>query len=272
VQHAIKLDGYLTPKDAIFRTSTLGALSIPELLAECEQSAFGRGTETVFDPAVRQSWELPAAKVHARTLQKLEFYLKHGAQALAPHYDVELRPYKLVIYQEGGHFDAHRDTVRGDGHIGTLVLILNSTYSGGELEITHNGQTEVVTGPYSWVAMYGDCLHKINPVTSGTRVSLIFDVYKGDPVSRKVKGRYYDYDKEEEGNKDFWSDDYYQPPPREADAIRGGTAEDRQIILDGVSQELDTSESVVICLAHKYPLCQAVPEFLKGGTWRCTSC
>ena len=89
-----------------------------------------------------------------------------------------------MIYKEGGHFDAHRDTVRGDGHIGTLVVILNSEYIGGELEVTHGGRTEVVTGPYSWVAMYGDCLHKINPVTSGTRVSLIYDIYGAAPVGR----------------------------------------------------------------------------------------
>ena len=122
---------------------------------------------------------------------------------------------------------AHRDTVRGDGHIGTLVLILNSEYTGGELEITHSGQTEVVTGPYSWVAMYGDCLHKINPVTSGTRVSLIFDII--NPV--RERGRHAaaqdgedeesvdeesesDYD-EEDGDEDdgrFWEDQYQNLP------------------------------------------------------------
>ena len=117
--------------------------------------------------------------------------------ALAPHLRLTVRPYKLVIYKESGHFDAHRDTVRGDGHIGTLVIILNSEYTGGELEVTHGGRTEVVTGPYNWVAMYGDCLHKINPVTSGTRVSLIYDIYgtvPGDVTPTWVAA----YDEEED--------------------------------------------------------------------------
>jgi hypothetical protein len=50
----------------------------------------------------------------------------------------------------------HCNTVHNCCHMGTVVVILNSKYTGGELEITHGGRTEVVTGPYNWVAMYGD--------------------------------------------------------------------------------------------------------------------
>jgi hypothetical protein len=28
-----------------------------------------------------------------------------------------------------------------------------------------------------WVAMYGDCVHRVKPVLSGTRVALIFDLH-----------------------------------------------------------------------------------------------
>jgi hypothetical protein len=169
---ALRTDG----GSVIYKSSTLGTLNISELLAGCQEPV-RKETDTV-----RRSWEIPAAKLEASTLKLLAIRLGYFSDLryLAANQDLDLRPNKLAICQEGGHFDANSDTVRGDGHIGTLVLILNSEYTGGELEITHNGQTEVVTGPYSWVAMYGDCLHKINPVTSGTRVSLIFDVYAGD--------------------------------------------------------------------------------------------
>jgi hypothetical protein len=233
----------------LLKSSTISSLNIHELLTECQESPFGRGAETVFDPTVRKSWEIPAAKLNADTLSKIMSTMY--CSQLAPNSNVELRPYKLVIYQEGGHFDAHRDTVRGDGHIGTLVLILNSEYTGGELEITHNGQTEVVTGPYNWVAMYGDCLHKINPVTSGTRVSLIFDIYATP--------------KEFESYEGFWSEEYYEPHHTDPKKVRGVSEGIQQVILDGLNQALEGSESVVICLGHKYPHNQTTPAFLKGG-------
>jgi hypothetical protein len=231
----------------LFKSSTLGALNIPELLAECEQSAFGRGTETVFDPAVRNSFEIPASKLNLSTLKSLAGEMRGRCYWMAANMDLKLRPYKLVIYQEGGHFDAHRDPLRGDGHIGTAVLVLNSEYTGGELEITHNGHTEVVTGSYSWVAMYGDCLHKINPVTSGTRVSLIFDLYA---TPSEVE------------DCEFWGSGVTSGSVVN---VLGCTETNRAAILSGVEKELAEYDVLIICLAHKYPLSQATPDFLKGS-------
>jgi predicted 2-oxoglutarate/Fe(II)-dependent dioxygenase YbiX len=236
----------------LFKSSMISSLNIAELLEAAQESAFGRGTETVFDPTVRKSWEISTSKLNEGTLSQLVENLAPRCRKLAPHSNIELRPYKLVIYQDGGHFDPHRDSVRGDGHIGTLVLILNSEYTGGELEITHNGQTEVVTGPYSWVAMYGDCLHKINPVTSGTRVSLIFDIYA---IPKQVR----------RGGAAFWEAGYYNQPRLKTTRYRGVTAGIRQLILDGLNQALDESDEVIICLAHKYPFKQTTSAFLKGG-------
>jgi predicted 2-oxoglutarate/Fe(II)-dependent dioxygenase YbiX len=161
----------------VFKSSTIGKLNVPELVAAAAPSPFGRGTETVTDLNVRDSLEISADKLNPSALSAISNHVEAYFRGLCPNTPTHLKPYKLVIYQQGGHFDQHRDTVRGDGHIGTVVVILNSEYTGGELEITHGGKTEVVTGPNNWVAMYGDCLHKINPVTSGTRVSLIYDIY-----------------------------------------------------------------------------------------------
>ena len=165
----------------LFKGSTIHNLDMEELLIHATQSAFGHGTETVTDTSVRNSFEIPASQLDRNCLSRLQQYIELGE--FAPHRQLELRPYKLVIYQEGGHFDAHRDTVRGEGHIGTLVVILNSEYTGGELVVTHGGRSETVAGAYSWVAMYGDCMHQIHPVTSGTRVSLIYDIYTKEPIS-----------------------------------------------------------------------------------------
>jgi predicted 2-oxoglutarate/Fe(II)-dependent dioxygenase YbiX len=272
----------------LFQSTTICEVNVAELLAAATPSSFGRGTETVLDPTVRNSLEIPADKLDPAGLRSIERQILRTEESLSPNNPIELKPYKLVIYQQGGHFDQHRDTVRGKGHIGTVVVILNSAYSGGELEITHGGRTEVVTGPYHWVAMYGDCLHKINPVTSGTRVSLIYDIYTTSPApqhdgadepaakrtrtdsqggsdsDKQDSEEDEDEDEDEDVNEEdaeFWSGDsnplkFYEAKARGADA---------PAIHKALNKELRKLDSVVICLQHMYPACQAVPGFLKGA-------
>ena len=162
-----------------------------------------------------------------------------------------------MIYKEGGHFDAHRDTVRGDGHIGTLVVILNSDYTGGELEVTHGDCTGVGSGPYNWVAMYGDCLHKVNSVTSGARVSLIYDIYGKEPPLTS------------HGEEDcrFWAN---QPkggntPKETPGGSRGPSEADIVRVFDAFDEDLESFGTIIICLQYLYPECQTNPAFLKGG-------
>jgi predicted 2-oxoglutarate/Fe(II)-dependent dioxygenase YbiX len=253
---------YWEPTMEIFQSSTIAKLNVAELVTAATPSPFGRGTETVLDTEVRDSLEISADKLDPACLQEISDGIRNRVKTLCPNTPIQLEPYKLVIYQTGGHFDQHRDTVRGEGHIGTVVVILNSEYTGGELEITHGGRTEVVTGPYNWVAMYGDCLHKINPVKSGTRVSLIYDIYStGNQLLIEGDEQEDEDDEDDEGIGGFWSRDMWGvlgsvPKARGPDtpAIRAA--------LDG---ELTKLDSVVICLQHMYPACQAVPGFLKGS-------
>ena len=283
--------------DKYYGASSFENINLDELIAAATQSPFGRGTETVIDTSVRNSFEINASLLDASALNTISNEFK--CNSLAPRLDLTLRPYKLVIYKEGGHFDAHRDTVRGDGHIGTLVVILNSEYTGGELEVTHGDCTEVVTGPYSWVAMYGDCLHKINPVTSGTRVSLIYDIYGTEKTTaaRVAVGgmdnneqdegeeETVDESSEENANQDeendeeikSWSDneDFWEVQPKGRDTYREfvtaaqtrGHPNDADIarVFEALDLDLKSLDSVIICLQHLYPECQTNPAFLKGG-------
>jgi hypothetical protein len=262
-----RIDGGTYDDHKLFKSSTIRKVNVAELVAYARPSSFGRGTETVVDPTVRDSLEIAADKLDPAGLLSIECQIYGCAASLSPNHYIQLRPYKLVIYQEGGHFDQHRDTVRGEGHIGTVVVILNSEYTGGELEITHGGRTEVVTGPYNWAAMYGDCLHKINPVTSGTRVSLIYDIYTTATADSQSasEGEGDDSGEAEEDDRraddEFWSGDGSAVAFDEAKA-RGGDASAIHAALD---EELTKLDSVVICLQHMYPACQAVPGFLKGA-------
>lgn len=59
---------------------------------------------------------------------------------------------------------------------GTLVVQLPSTFKGGTLLVTHNGQQQVfdtqqlgAADSMSYVAFYADCEHEVKPVTRGYR-------------------------------------------------------------------------------------------------------
>jgi hypothetical protein len=160
---------YLQRNKTLFKSSTFGpsgVLNIPELIESAKPSCFGKGPETVFDPEVRNSLEIVAEELNIELLKKFGSTFK--LNQLSTSMSLSVKPYKLVIYQEGGHFGEHVDTVRGEGHVGTLVYFCNSEFTGGELEVRSRGIVRSFNKPNSWVALYGDCKHSVLPVTSGT--------------------------------------------------------------------------------------------------------
>ena len=61
-----------------------------------------------------------------------------------PAGSLEAEPYKLMVYEPGGFFAAHRDTEKTDGMIATLTISLPATSagSGGGLLVRH-GEREM---------------------------------------------------------------------------------------------------------------------------------
>ena len=180
------LDGErpLRTTTSVFKTSTLQVLNLDELTAAASVAPFGKGTKTLVDKNVRDALEISADKLDPGLWRhfKADHYRLHP---LSPRRKIEMKPYKLVIYKEGGHFAEHRDSVRGENHIGTLVQILNSEFTGGRLVVRQNDKEVSISKPGEFIAMYGDALHRVEPVTSGTRVALIFDLYQTDTYTEK---------------------------------------------------------------------------------------
>jgi hypothetical protein len=100
--------------------------------------------------------------------------------------------YKLLVYDEGGFFVAHRDSEKTGGMFGTLVVVLPSEHEGGELIIRHAGrQVEVnlsarEAGEVYYAAFYADCEHEVRPITSGHRVCLIYNLVQQTKPGRNL--------------------------------------------------------------------------------------
>ena len=169
--------------------------SIPQCSA-LEDAPFGKGPATVLDPKVRKTLQVNPSDIKFKNPDyenDIRRLAKLAARdlGLVDYKNVEVHLHKLLIYREGDHFQEHRDAVHRKGMFGTLIVELPSVYTGGTLTVSHAGQSKEFKAQdefqSTWVAFYGDCLHKIDPVTSGLRTVLTYDLIRTKTSTTEIK-------------------------------------------------------------------------------------
>ena len=191
---------------------TLGKPDVDVILKHSKPSPFGKGEETVMDETYRRGREISAADItfpgheYHRILLKIQSVV--SAALFIPR-DVTVNLYKLAIYREGGHFDWHKDTTHSDNHHATVLVALNTSWTGGDFILRRNGietrmdmQPKVIPPRHKWedeptielraVAFYTDTEHRVEPVTEGVRIVLQYDVevvgWLSDKKGKKDQG------------------------------------------------------------------------------------
>lgn len=171
----------------------VGMLSFPipqvqleQLIDRATRAPYGRGEATLLDESVRKVWQLPPEKVRiggkswSKSFQHILDRVTVGLGCASVEVSAEL--YKLLIYDTGGFFTAHRDTEKAAGMFGTLVVTLPSLHRGGALIVRHAGREVTVNmaeaefPELSFTAFYADCEHEVRPVTAGNRVCLVYNL------------------------------------------------------------------------------------------------
>jgi predicted 2-oxoglutarate/Fe(II)-dependent dioxygenase YbiX len=160
---------------------------VRKLIEFGEPARFGRGAETLTDPNVRDTWEIPKRLVSAvwndasladiLATVKDELGLPHRAELTADLHS-------FLVYEPDQFFLAHQDSEKDDSMIGTLVVTLPSTYAGGELIVGRDEELKAYRGSrsaLSLVAFYADCRHEVLRVKSGYRITLTYNLLlRGD--------------------------------------------------------------------------------------------
>ena len=170
-----------------------GALSFPvpevqiqALVAAAERAPYGKGPETLVDRSVRDCWQIDPARVRlAGAAWQATFSRILGAAAgglgCAPE-RLDAQLHRLLIYERGGFFSAHRDTEKADGMVATLSISLPAAGAGGELVVRHRDRESTIDmtaaepSELAFAAFYADCTHEVRPVTEGHRLSLVFNL------------------------------------------------------------------------------------------------
>jgi hypothetical protein len=172
---------------------------IEEILSKSTPSSFGRGDETVYDEDVRKGREIPGNQLSVRYLPVRTRQVVQ--QTLFPHSKrIRCQLSKMAIYEVGGHFDVHRDTVRSHAHQGTMLVEVRSAHTGGDLILEPtNGESvrwSLSSIPSAnitrYIAFFTDVNHRVEPVESGVRIVLQYDIYVDDDDERDDWQRYDD--------------------------------------------------------------------------------
>jgi hypothetical protein len=162
-------------KDSFEQTTAL-----KPLLAHCKPAGFGDGKKTRYDRSVRDALQLNA-DAGAFTVEGFDpesaGILAAIQRELVPHdpSPIAAELYSVNVYSGGGHFAPHKDTPRGQGMFGTLVVCLPSRFWRGDLILSHRGvvqkfdwgeriEKQTPANKLHWAAFFGDVDHQIDRV------------------------------------------------------------------------------------------------------------
>ncbi|KAM3078504.1 hypothetical protein ACMFMG_006378 [Clarireedia jacksonii] len=185
------------------------------LLLASERATFGLDGKDVLDETYRKAAALDTDRFSTNFHPADHGVLDALSQVLLPDYGLrvngkrkELWGVKAELYKlnmtrvndiaiqvysgPSGKFEKHVDTPRGTLQFGSLVVCLPYEHQGGALLVTHRDHTntfdwssastaESETSPspvqIKWAAFYSDCTHEVQPVITGHRVTLTYNLY-----------------------------------------------------------------------------------------------
>ena len=256
-----------------------GTLSFPipdaqiaAMVRRAKRAPYGRGEDTIVDTSVRNVWQIAPGKVRiggkswAANFENILSKVKVGLGCDDAGVSAEL--YKLLVYDRGGFFLAHRDTEKTDGMFGTLVVTLPSTYRGGALRIRHAGREVTVDtnaadpSEISYVAFYADCEHEALPVREGSRVCLVYNLIQRRPKAKQRTLKAPEYESQtkqaaaildrflkapDAPAKIAWLLDHqYSPAGLSFSALKGGDAAKAQVLVRAAARAHCTAHLAIV--------------------------
>ncbi|KAL5531710.1 hypothetical protein ACEPAG_4587 [Sanghuangporus baumii] len=152
------------------------------------QAPFGHGDQLVVDTSVRHTWEIEPANTITFANPTWSSFINLVAKRACTELGVPLGSkapkcelYKLLLYEPGSHFLPHQDTEKVPGMFATIVVILPSFYTGGQVQVSHGVEKKMfdfssdgfATSMLTW---YADVVHEVQTITSGYRLALSYNL------------------------------------------------------------------------------------------------
>ncbi len=114
----------------------LSAATAQRLRAIAHPAPFGKRDETLYDPKVRNTWEVEARllKIDQRTWRLAladQLAVIQKRLGLPPGGTLEATLDKMLVYEPGQFFAPHQDSERSDDMVASMVVTLPSASAGG---------------------------------------------------------------------------------------------------------------------------------------------
>jgi 2-oxoglutarate-Fe(II)-dependent oxygenase superfamily protein len=157
---------------------------------------FGRGEQTLLDRQVRDTQEVPKSRVKIdkrrwnKTLLPVLDRLRKDL-GLPSGCGLRAEFHSMLVYGRGQFFVPHQDSETADEMVGSLVVTLPSAHEGGALVVKHAGHTAThrsAKNSLSFVAFYADCRHHVQPVRSGYRIVLTYNLLVAGDTAAPATG------------------------------------------------------------------------------------
>lgn len=234
--------------DLAIEVTGVGELGLPVTAAQAKQlrlvvrpTKYGHGDQTILDRRVRDTWEVPRSRVRVekrrwnRTLRPMLDTIRDDL-GLPSESSLDAQLHSMLLYEPGQFFAAHQDSEKDDRMIATLVVLLPSRSTGGDLVVAHRGESVQYNGSASslaFVAFYADTRHEVLPIETGHRVALTYNlVLTGDTTTALV------------GDTSV--------APRAAELFDRHFAETPEPRWGGDRQALEPPDRLVVLLDHQY--------------------
>jgi hypothetical protein len=185
--------GGLGATDPGIELAGVGPVSVPlrrgmkrSLIHLCRIAPYGKGTETLVDTNVRNTFELDPTKFRLSDAWNAAVASATStiAQQLGlPTEQLEAKLYKLLVYERGGFFLPHRDSEKHDRMVASMIVVLPNPFEGGALVVRHGSAEQKFTFDEAaagkavcYAAFFADCEHEVERVTRGTRICLAYNL------------------------------------------------------------------------------------------------
>jgi hypothetical protein len=189
--------------DLVIEVKGVGEVRLPVTAAQAKElrlvarpSKFGHGEQTILDRRVRDTWEVPRSRVRIdqrrwnRTFHAMLDSIRDDL-ALPPATSLTAQLHSMLVYEPGQFFAPHQDSEKNDEMVGTLVVMLPSRSTGGDLVVEHRGKSVRYPGSttsLTFVAFYADTRHEVLPVETGYRVALTYNLLLAGDTSAAGSG------------------------------------------------------------------------------------
>ncbi|KAH0562687.1 hypothetical protein GP486_002644 [Trichoglossum hirsutum] len=185
----------LDPVNPGVSVNNIGVIGLPlserdakAIIGVCHEATSAGSDKMLADATTKGIWELDADKFHVRNPRwhlALRKIIKKvgsdlGVESGADEIRAEVN--KLFVYEEGAISKPHMESGKAPRAFATLAICLPSQHEGGELHITHCGQSmvhETARVPefaQSYMAWYSDVTHEVMTIKSGYRLVLTYNL------------------------------------------------------------------------------------------------